>query len=218
LAPRIENDTNPLGIKCYNDNIIINPNLMTKSREDYSESLESQYRRMERVHDKIIADFESTTFSKSSQERLDDVYDFLLTCYHLREWVREDGKVDKTIKDKLPTFENHNSPVQFQMCRDLCNKSKHAVLKYKPNDPDTKIVPYGGSIFKASTKEIKEAQKRKETLHLKEEEGIFMGNYLVTFKGNQYDLKGVVQGCMHVWKDFFEKNDLLLPKSTPYKS
>lgn len=189
---------------------------MAKSREEYSESLESQYRRMERAHDKIVSDFEGTTFSKSSQERLDDVYDFFFNCYHLREWIQEDDKVDQSIKDSLPTFEKHDSPVQFQMCRDLCNKSKHTVLKHKPNDPNTKIIPYGGAIFKASTKDIEEAQKRKETLHLKEEDGIFMGNYLVSFKGNQYDLKGVVQACMHVWKKFFEDNDMLLPKSTPH--
>lgn len=189
---------------------------MKKLRDDYSESLESQYRRMERAHNKIVSDFESTTFSKSSQERLDDVYDFFLTCYHLREWIQEDDKVNQSIKNNLPTFEKHDSPVQFQMCRDLCNKSKHAALKYKPNDPNTNIVPYGSAIFKASINDIEEAQKRKETLHLKEEDGIFMGNYLVSFKGNQYDLKGVIQGCMYIWKKFFEANELLLPKSTPY--
>jgi hypothetical protein len=190
---------------------------MTKSRGDYSESLESQYRRMERSFNKIIADFESTTFSKSSEERLDDVYDFFLICYHLREWIQKDSIVEQSIKDKLPTFEKDDSTVQFQMCRDLCNKSKHATLEetkwHKPNDVNTKIISYGGAVFKASTSEIEEAQKKKESIHLKSEDGIFMGNYLVAFKENQYDLKGVVQACMHVWKDFFEKNDLLLPRS-----
>lgn len=192
--------------------------IMPKTREDYSENLESQYKRIERAHDRIVADFESTTFSKSSQERLDDIYDFFFNCYHLREWVQKDDKVDQSIKDNLPTFERHDSPVQFQICRDLCNKSKHAVLEQKPNDPNTKIVPYGGAVFKVSIKDIEEAQKRKETLHLKEEDNIFMGNYLVSFKGGQYDLKEVVQACMYVWKKFFEDNDLLLPKSTPYKN
>lgn len=52
---------------------------MTKSREDYSESLESQYRRMERIHDKIITDFDRKVLSTSLEERLDNVYDFFLT-------------------------------------------------------------------------------------------------------------------------------------------
>jgi hypothetical protein len=191
---------------------------MAKSRSDYSEKLESQYKRIERIHDKIIANFESTTFSKNSEEKLDDAYEFFFNCYHLREWVRKDNKINQKVKDGLPTFENDDSPVQFQICRDLCNKSKHVVLNFKPNDPNTEIIPYGGPVFKTPKKEIKEAQKKKEIIHLKVEDGIFLGNYLVKFKGGRYDLKGVVQACMHIWKKFFEKNDLFLPRSTSCKN
>lgn len=194
---------------------------MTKSREDYSESLESQYRRMERIHDKIITDFDNKVLSKNLEERLDNVYDFFLICYHLREWVQKDNKVDQTIKNKLPTFEKTDSLVQFQICRDLCNKSKHVTLNetkwHKSNDINIKVIPYGGAIFKVSIKEIEEAQKKKETVHLKSEDNIFIGNYLVVFRRNQYDLKGVVQACMYVWKNFFEENELILPRSTPFK-
>ncbi|KKS35075.1 MAG: hypothetical protein UU95_C0005G0038 [Parcubacteria group bacterium GW2011_GWC2_42_12] len=194
---------------------------MTKSREEYSENLESQFRSMERVFNKIMADFENREFSKSSRERLDEVYNFFQICYHLREWIQKDSKVDQIVKDKLPTFEKDNSPIQFLICRDLCNKTKHSILDkikgHKPNDVNTKIVPYGGAIFSVPFKDLDEANKKGETLHVKEEEGIFMGNYFVEFRNNKYDLKGTVQGCMHVWKEFFEKNDLLLPRSTPYK-
>lgn len=193
---------------------------MIKSRNGYSENLESQYRRMGRIYEEIIKDFESTTFSKSSQEKLDKIYDFFLICYHLREWVKKDTKVGQTIKDKLPTFEKEDSPVHLKMCRDLCNRSKHATLEtkehYKPNDANTKIVTYGGAIFSVPKKELKEARNKKETIHLKDEDGIFLGNFYVTFKGRNYDLKGVVQACMHEWKVFFEENDLLLPRSTPF--
>jgi len=192
---------------------------MAKTRDEYSENLENQYRRLERLYKEIISDFEGTSFSKSAEQRLDPVYDFFLTCYHLREWIKKDSKVDQTIKDRLPTFEGESSPVQFQMCRDLCNKSKHAELEegYKPNDVNTKIVTYGGAIFSVSKEELEEAHKKKETIHIKDEDGIFLGNYYVDFKEKKYDLKGVVQGCLHVWKKFFEENDLLLPRSAPYE-
>ena len=193
---------------------------MVKSRDEYSENLESQYRRMERAYEDIINDFESKSFSKSSEEKLDRIYNFFLICYHLREWIKKDAKVDQPVKEKLPTFEKENSSVQFQMCRDLCNKSKHATLeetsRYKPNDVNTKIIAYGGSIFSVPIKELEETRKKKETIHLREEDEIFIGNYVVSFIGNSYDLKGVVQGCMYTWKEFFEENDLLLPRSTPY--
>lgn len=193
---------------------------MTKPREEYSENLESQYRRMERIYNKILDDFENKNFSKNSEEKLDAVYDFFRICYHFREWIQKDSKIPQSIKDSLPTFMGDSAPVQFQMCRDLCNKSKHFILeetsRYKPNDVNTEIIPYGGSIFSVSKKELEEAQTRKETIHLKKEDEIFLGNYAVSFLGKSYDLKGVVQGCMHVWKKFFEDNDLLLPRSTPY--
>lgn len=193
---------------------------MIKSREEYSEELENQYQRMERAYDKILNDFENKSFSKSSEERLDAVYDFFLICYHLKEWMQKDSKIDQAIKDRLPPFTGETSPVQFQMCRDLCNKSKHARLeetkRHKPNDVNTKIIAYGGSIFSVSGKELEEAHKKKETIHLKGEDEIFLGNYKVSFKGDFYDLKGVVQACMHIWKKFFKENDLLLPRSTPY--
>ncbi len=193
---------------------------MQKSREDYSEELEKQYRRIERAHDEIVQYFESPKKSKSSEKMLDPVYDFFLNCYHLREWIREDNKVSQDIKNSLPSFEKNTSSVQFLICRDLCNKSKHAMLKetknHKPNDINTEIIAYGGSVFLAKGKELKEAREKKETLHLNSEDEIFLGDFKVSFKGNYYDLKGVVQGCMFVWKDFFNKYDLLLPRTTPY--
>ena len=192
---------------------------MTKSREEYSENLESQYRRMERAYEKVLGDFESTSFSKSSEEKLDAVYDFFLICYHLREWINRDEKVSNEIKKYLPTFEKKDSPVQFQMCRDLCNKSKHVMLEKakRPNDAITKIISSGGAVFRVSKKELAEAHSKKETIHLKSEDAIFMGRFVVSFKGAFYELKGVVQGCMYVWKDFFKKNDLLLPRNTPFQ-
>lgn len=193
---------------------------MGKSREEYSEELENQYKRMERAHNDIVNEFEEASRSKSSEEILDDVYNFFLICYHLREWIKRDGKVSQGVKDKLPTFNKDNSPVQFLMCRDLANKSKHATLEettaHKPNDMNTRIDSSGGAIFRVSKKELEEAQKRKETIHLKPEDSIFIGGFTVFFKGDRYEVKGVVQACMYTWKKFFEENDLLLPRSTPY--
>jgi hypothetical protein len=193
--------------------------IMVKAKDKYSENLEKQYRRLERAYKEVINDFESKSFSKSMEQKLDSIYDFFLICYHLKEWIKNDDKVDQMIKDRLPMFEGESSPVHFQMCRDLCNKSKHARLEegHKPNDVNIKVIPYGGAVLRVSSKELKEAHERKETIHLKDEDEIFLGNYYAHFKGEKYDLKGVVQACMYVWKDFFEKNDLLLPRSTPYE-
>ena len=154
---------------------------MNKSREEYSEELENQYKRTERASKDIVNELESTTRSKSLEQMLDTAYGFFLSCYHLREWVKKDNKVAQDIKDKLPTFEKVDSSLQFLMCRDLANKSKHATLedtgRYKPNDVNTKIESSGGAVFKVSFEEMHAAQGRKETIHLKDGDSIFLGNF-----------------------------------------
>ena len=64
-------------------------------REDYSEQLESQYRRLGRKYSEVIKNLNKEKRSKSSQEILDSAHDFFSICYHLREWVVKDNKVDE---------------------------------------------------------------------------------------------------------------------------
>jgi hypothetical protein len=193
---------------------------MSKTRDNYSEELNHYYQRMLRAHNEVLKDFQDETRSKSAEQMLDSVHDFFFFGYHLREWVQKDEKVPQEVKLKIPPFEGEGATVQFMMCRDLCNKSKHAVLqetsRYKPNDVNTKIHQYGGGVYKISIKELNETNQRGETLHAQDKDMIFLGNFLVIFRGKNYDLKGVVEGCMYYWQKFFEENDLLLPRSTPF--
>lgn len=193
---------------------------MTK-REDYSEDLESQYKRLERKYSEVIKNFDKTIRSKSSQEMLDSTHDFFIICYHLREWVQKDNKVDEKIKLKLPSFENDNIRsdhplIGLQICRDLCNSFKHSKLdkKRRPNDINTKIVASGGSVFMVPIKELNKTNKAGKTMHMKEEDAIYLGDCVINFKNHQYDLLGVVESCMHFWKTFFNENNLLMPRST----
>lgn len=194
---------------------------MSKIRKEYSEDLESQFRRLERAYQKAITNFDRSTISKSSQEMLDPVYDFFTLCYHLREWVEKDKKVQKNIKDTLPSFEDdslkaNDLRIGLQICRDLCNKSKHRKLekKRKPNDINTKINLVGGAIFKVPIQELELATKEKKTIHIKDEDGIYLGDFTVSFKNNNYDLQSIIKYCMYFWKTFFEENDLIMPRAT----
>ncbi len=189
-------------------------------REDYSEELESQFKRLERKYTEVIKDLNKTTRSKSSQEILDSTHDFFTISYHLREWVRKDKKVSEEIKSKIPPFENrtiepNNLENSLLICRDLCNSFKHRRLtdNHKPNDLKTTINSVGGAIFNVSTKEL-EKSNAGDTIHLKDEDSIFVGNFTVSFRSHQYDLESVVKYCMHFWKSFFIDNNLLMPRST----
>lgn len=190
-----------------------------KKREDYSEELESQYRRLERKYTEVIKNLDKTTRSKGSQEILDSTHDFFTICYHLRDWVKNDEKVSEKIKSKIPLFENrtiqpNNLENSLLICRDLCNSFKHRKLdkKRNPNDISTTINSVGGAIFMVPMKEIEASSKLGKTIHLKDGDSIYMGDFTVSFKENQYDLGSVIKYCMHFWKTFFVNNDLLMPR------
>jgi len=193
---------------------------MTK-RKDYSEELENQYRRLERKYTEVIKNLDKTTRSKGSQEILDSTHDFFTICYHLREWVKKDKKVDKKIKSKIPSFESRTiQPNHLEnsllICRDLCNSFKHRKLdkKRKPNDINTTINLVGGAFFTVPTKELEANSKAGKTIHLKDEDSVYIGDFTVSFKNHQYDLCSVVKYCMHFWKTFFKDNNLLMPRSS----
>lgn len=192
---------------------------MSKTREQYSEKLESQFKRLERFYNKSIKYFSGESFSRSSEEVLDDVYSFFLVAYHLREWVKNDGKVSQEIKEKLPTFISDDSRIGLQICRDICNGFKHSNLSEKrnPNDVNIKINQIGDAIFRVPIKELKEINKKGETMHLKAEDAIYIGDFIVSFKGRNYELEGVIKECMYTWNKFFEGNNLLLPRATDKK-
>ena len=189
-------------------------------REDYSEELESQYRRLERKYTEVVKNLDKTTRSKGSQEILDSTHDFFTICYHLRDWVKKDEKVNEIIKSKIPSFENrtiqpNNLENSLFICRDLCNSFKHRKLdsNRNPNDASTTINSIGGAIFMVTTKELETNSKTRKTIHLKDEDSIYMGDFTVSFRNNQYDLGSVIKYCMHFWKTFFEDNNLLMPRS-----
>ncbi len=169
---------------------------------------------MERLYNIVKKSFDKKEFSKSSEEVLDPVYEFFKIAYHLREWVEKDDKISQVIKDKMPTFEKYDSRVGLKICRDLCNKSKHGELKnrFRPNDVNTKIKEVGGTVFSIHKDKLRNVRNNNKTIHLKKEDGIFMGNFIVEFAGKQYTLEGVVEECMFEWKKFFKDNSILMPR------
>ena len=173
---------------------------------------------MERAYDQAIRDLNDENRSKSSEELLDPIHEFLTICYHLREWVSKDSKVNIITRHNIPKFEGTGAPVCFLICRDLCNKSKHTKLtpERRPNDLYTRIERRGNSIFRIKKSELEDTQETKERIHLTERDEIFLGKFYIPFKGTNYDLEGVIRNCMYEWKQFFEKNDLLIPRRTPH--
>lgn len=57
---------------------------------------------------------------------LDDLYSFFVNCYHLKDWIEKDEAIICT-KSEIESFLAKND--YLKLCANLCNSSKHLVLK-----------------------------------------------------------------------------------------
>ncbi len=65
---------------------------------------------------------------------IDNVFNFLVTAHHIRDYVLELGSVPQSVVD---TFYQDQD---LKDCGDLCNKGKHVFLKRFRPDPSTRIM------------------------------------------------------------------------------
>ena len=60
----------------------------------------------------------------------DFLWAFFQNCWHLKDWIKNDGKLPATITGCVESdIRNYDS---LKMCGDICNKSKHFELNRKP--------------------------------------------------------------------------------------
>jgi len=78
--------------------------------------------------------------------RLDDLYSFFQNCWHLKDWIQNDGSVPKATRDAI--LREVKTTESLLICADIANGSKHLVLKRARK---------GASIFrtKVSTVDVK---------------------------------------------------------------
>lgn len=77
-----------------------------------------QYERMLRWHERLV-----TAFNAGSPDIEDFSYAFFQNCYHLRDWMRHSGGASPQDLDAL-----FSGSLELQLCRDLCNGTKHLKL------------------------------------------------------------------------------------------
>jgi len=58
---------------------------------------------------------------------IDNVFNFFVTAYHVMDYVRAQGIVSNASQDQLYLEDD------FRMCKFICNKGKHLVLKHGNN-------------------------------------------------------------------------------------
>src|SRR5262245_59886006 len=62
----------------------------------------------------------------SSDHYIDDIYAFFQNCYHLKDWIKNDGTAPIAKRNGVEGY--INSHPCLQLCADLCNGLKHLKL------------------------------------------------------------------------------------------
>jgi hypothetical protein len=86
-----------------------------------------QYDRMRRWYNRWVALDEGKVHEIPSDNYVDDIYAFFLNCYHLKDWIKDDGTVATNIQEAVETHINSNRALK--LCADICNSLKHLHLK-----------------------------------------------------------------------------------------
>jgi hypothetical protein len=105
---------------------------MSKDRKmsrDWFEGWRGQYRRMIRWQDRAVESMKGD----DGNEIYDFIYAFFQSCYHLRDWIVSD---EAATKEEMKELFSKN--IELQLCRDICNATKH--LKYNTASIDSR--PY----------------------------------------------------------------------------
>ncbi len=115
----------------------------------------------------------------------DFLYAFFQNCHYLRDWLI---KADAVPREKLNEFYQANR--ELQICRDICNGTKHFDVTNPSVDPEFAI-----------GREYVPANWPGKRPHVNETWFIIAG-------GHKYDLFELAHRCMRLWEAFLAENSL----------
>ncbi len=149
-----------------------------------------QYKRVERWHARLKAICRKVPKDIGDDEDIqgrDDILAFFQNCYHLKDWVENDGSCQ--IADKKNVVENFIKNSEFlKVCKDVCNASKHLEVGHQRIDP-SEIVNYE---FFISGPSFSNGVVTKRNFKIRE----------------QYEALDLADKCMGEWHDFFNKQGM----------
>ena len=146
-----------------------------------------QWSRVLRWYNRLSKIYSGIPHGRDSYYNKDEIHAFFESCYHLKDWLKNDGK-----SYLFFTGLKKNVSESMQICRDICNGDKHLVLdpKYKPFDKNTKFSRVDHHLIIGSPHIIKE-------------------KYYVNVKGKDIDVKVIADSCMSEWESFLRAKKLL---------
>lgn len=136
------------------------------------------YRRLEEIHI-------GREHNRESDYYQDVLYSFFQNCFHLKDWLIESGVTNNKVVDKFISSED-----DMKICRDLCNGSKHLVIKDPSIDPGIKV------------------KNRAFSLSLSNESPRIKVVYWIEADGGVYHAFDVATRCLVLWEEFLERHGI----------
>ena len=145
-----------------------------------------QYDRVKRWHRLVQEIGKQRTTATDTEQQHDFLYAFFQNCCHLREWLENSGAIGV---QPLQEFFREHPPMQ--LCRDICNGTKHWDIDRPSIDAHFKIGrEYVPSSQSGDRPQINET-------------------WFIVSAGLRYDLFELADSCVHLWDAFLKDNGLL---------
>lgn len=123
--------------------------------------------------------------------RVDDFYAFFACCYHLKDWLKNDRSVDRSVRDAVERFINESSCLS--LCADVANGAKHLVLSRPRVDPSARVEQVEGA-FQADAFQSDAFQ---------------VDQILIVAEGRTYDALQLADECVRTWDEFLKQGRLI---------
>lgn len=142
-----------------------------------------QYRRMIRWYEKLKQSNPGNFESSDIFEHHDILYACFQNIFFLKDWLIHDANLtSKAVND----FVNEN--LELQLCRDICNGTKHFNLNNASVEADFTIIRE----YNPFHKQLKEQPY----------------NVIILSDGHKFELKKLASQCIQLWNGFITKNNL----------
>lgn len=148
--------------------------------------LEKQFRRLERAFAKALDNRD-----RDQQEYEDDVWNFFYPCWHLTDWIRNDGEsvpqpVSNRVEQDVQNF------WKLVLIGDLVNRTRH--LRLNPKETDEEIRQRELRIVNPGVKS-EWVDGRQETIDIADQNALVVVDNL----GLEYPVRELAKDAMRIW-------------------
>lgn len=117
----------------------------------------------------------------------DNLYSFFQNCWHLKDWIKNDDKVDKSVRDNIESFVKGYPSIMISC--DIANASKHLKL--------------------TSSRVGADVTSRSVTVTLDDVSRNTCTHKISLNDGSDVIAQEVAKQAVEDWKEILQRNDLL---------